>query len=99
MKTKAVFLGFGARAQCYANYIFSNENTFEVAAVAEPKRYLQELANEKYHCNKENIYKDWKELIAQGVLGDILFVCTQDNCHVEPAIAAMKAGYKKADVR
>ena len=94
MKTKAVFLGFGARAQCYANYIFSNENTFEVAAVAEPKRYLQELANEKYHCNKENIYKDWKELIAQGVLGDILFVCTQDNCHVEPAIAAMKAGYK-----
>ena len=43
MKTKAVFLGFGARAQCYANYIFSNENTFEVAAVAEPKRYLQEL--------------------------------------------------------
>ena len=62
MKTKAVFLGFGARAQCYANYIFSNENTFEVAAVAEPKRYLQELANEKYRCNKENIYKDWKEL-------------------------------------
>ena len=47
MKTKAVFLGFGARAQCYANYIFSNENTFEVAAGAEPKRYLQELANEK----------------------------------------------------
>ncbi len=94
MKTRAVFLGFGARAQCYANYIFPNENTFEVAAVAEPKQYLQELAQEKYYCKKENIYHDWKELIGQGVLGDILFVCTQDNCHVEPAIAAMKAGYK-----
>lgn len=58
----------------------------------EPKRYLQELANEKYHCNKENIYKDWKELIVQGVLGDILFVCTQDNCHVEPGDRRYESG-------
>ena len=66
MKTKAVFLGFGARAQCYANYIFSNENTFEVAAVAEPKRYLQELANEKYRCNKENIYANCNSKLKQN---------------------------------
>ena len=94
MKTKAVFLGFGARAQCYANYIFSNENTFEITAVAEPKQYLQELAYTKYGCSEENIYFDWQQLLKQGVLGDLLFVCTQDNCHVEPAIVAMKAGYK-----
>ena len=44
MKIKAVFFGFGARSQCYANYLFLNENNFEVAAVAEPKEHLRRLA-------------------------------------------------------
>ena len=28
MKIKAVFFGFGARSQCYANYLFLNENNY-----------------------------------------------------------------------
>ena len=58
MKIKAVFFGFGARSQCYANYLFLNENNFEVAAVAEPKEHLRRLAEEKYHCSRErDVYK------------------------------------------
>ncbi len=94
MKTKAVFLGFGARAQSYANYLFTNENAFEIAAVAEPKNHLRDLAKEKYGCPENMLFEDLKNLLAQGVLGDLLFVCTQDNFHVEPAIAALKVGYR-----
>ena len=95
MKIKAVFFGFGARSQCYANYLFLNENNFEVAAVAEPKEHLRRLAEEKYHCSRERLYPGWREMLDDGVQGDLLFICTQDNEHVEPAIAAIQAGYRQ----
>ncbi len=94
MKMKAVFIGFGGRGQDYSNYVFSHGNEYEVFAVAEPRPFLQKLAVEKYGCPKENIYSDWPELLAQGVIGDVIYICTQDNDHVQPAIEAIKTGYK-----
>ena len=95
MKMKAVFVGFGARSQCYADYLFTNGNSFEVAAASDPKDFLRKLAVEKYHCPSEHVYPDWREMLKNGVQGDLLFVCTQDNFHVEPAIEAMKVGYRQ----
>lgn len=92
--TKAVFICFGARGQCYANYYFTNKTNFKIQAVADAKTHLRELAVNKYGCPKENCFDDWKKLLSKGVMGDILFICTQDNFHVEPAIEAIKAGYK-----
>lgn len=94
MAVKAVFIGFGARGQCYANYTFQHKNEFEVAAVAEPKAHLRKLAVEQYGCPADKVYESWNDLLADGVMGDLLFVCTQDNHHVEPAILAMEAGYR-----
>ena len=94
MKIKAAFLGFGARGQCYANYIFANESAFEVVAVAEPKKHLQKLAVEKYKCPANAVFDNWKAFIESKVEADLVFVVTQDNDHVEPAIEAIKAGYK-----
>lgn len=94
MAVKAVFIGFGARGQCYANYTFQHKNEFEIVAVAEPKDHLRKLAIEQYGCPADKTYEKWEDMLADGVLGDLLFVCTQDNYHVEPAIKAIETGYR-----
>ena len=76
MAVKAVFIGFGARGQCYANYVFQNRHEFEIAALAEPKAYLRKLAIEKYGCPADKAYEKWEDMLADGILGDLLFVCT-----------------------
>lgn len=94
MAVKAVFIGFGARGQCYANYVFQHQNEFEVAAIADPKPHIRKLAVEKYGCPADKVYEKWEDMLADGVMGDLLFVCTQDNYHVEPAIKAIETGYR-----
>lgn len=94
MKKKAVIIGFGGRGQGYSDYAINYPNEMEITAVAEPRDFLRKIAVEKYGCSKERVYSDWRELLKQGVIGDVLFVCTNDNDHVEPAIEAIKTGYK-----
>jgi predicted dehydrogenase len=38
-------------------------------------------------------FESWEALTAKGQLGQAALVTTQDQMHVEPAVAAMKAGY------
>ena len=93
-KLRAAVIGFGGRGQNYSDYMFGHSNEYEIAAVAEPREYLLKKAEEKYGCPKENLFHDWREMLDCGVIADVLFVCTNDNDHVEPAIEAIKTGYK-----
>jgi predicted dehydrogenase len=38
-------------------------------------------------------FEDWRPMLAAGRVADACIVATQDRDHVEPALAAMKAGY------
>jgi predicted dehydrogenase len=40
-----------------------------------------------------NSVTDWRELAAKPKLADAALICTQDDLHVEPALAFIKAGY------
>ncbi len=93
-KIRAAFIGFGARGQCYGNYIFTDPSAFEIVAVAEPKKHIQKIAVEKYFCPENGVFDTWQELIDAKVEADVVFIATQDNEHIEPAVAAIEAGYR-----
>jgi len=94
MSIKAVIIGAGARGQCYAQYALDNPSELEITAIAEPKLFLQKHMIETYNIKPENVFSSYEELLAGKPLGQALFVCTQDNMHVEPAVMAIKSGYK-----
>jgi len=94
MSIKAAIIGTGARGQSYAGYAIENPTEIEIVAIAEPKPYLQKHMMESYNIKPENVFKSYEELLAKPPCAEALFICTQDNMHVAPAIMAIKAGYK-----
>lgn len=87
-------IGCGARGQCYAQYAKQNEAEMKIMAIVEPKPFLQKKMIEEYGVLPENVFSDYEEFLAKGVMADALFVCTQDNAHVKPAVMAIETGYK-----
>lgn len=94
MSVKIAIIGAGARGQCYAEYAVLNHTEMEITAVAEPKINLREKMAEKYHIPSNRLYASYRDMLANGVLADGLFICTQDNAHIDPAVEAIHAGYK-----
>lgn len=89
-----VLIGAGQRgAYAYGSYAFRHPDEVRFVAVAEPdpirrKRFADEHDIEDAYC-----FESWEALTAKGQLGQAALVTTQDQMHVEPAIAAMEAGY------
>ncbi len=48
---------------------------------------------EAHDLDDAQCFGTWEDLMAAGQLGDAAIVTTQDQMHVEPAVAAMRAGY------
>lgn len=89
-----VLIGAGQRgAYAYGSHAFRHPDEVRFVAVAEPdpirrKRFADEHDIEDAHC-----FESWEALTAKGQLGQAALVTTQDQMHVEPAVAAMEAGY------
>ena len=94
MPVKIAIIGAGARGQCYAEYAVLNSTEMEIVAVAEPKEHLREKMAQSYNISSSRLYSNYKELLNEGVIADGVFICTQDNTHIEPAMEAIDAGYK-----
>jgi len=41
----------------------------------------------------DQLYTDWKDVLAKGKIADVIIVATQDRMHYEPVMQAMKLGY------
>jgi len=94
-KVKAVLIGAGGRGQySYAPYALQNPTELEFVAVAEPREFLRNQFVKTYHIKPEFAFQSWEDALAAGAIADCVLICTQDTMHVEPAIAAIKAGYK-----
>ncbi len=92
--TKVVIVGFGGRGQDYSAYAKTHADKMEVVAVAEPRAHLQEKAMEEFSLTKEQIFNSYDELFSRPPLGEGIFITTQVNDHVTPAIRAMEVGYR-----
>lgn len=89
-----VLMGAGARgAHAYASYAFMHPDEARFTAVAEPDPIRRQRFAEEHDLDDSRVFTSWEELIAQGRIADGALITTQDQMHVEPAVAAMEAGY------
>jgi predicted dehydrogenase len=89
-----VLIGAGQRgAHAYANYAFQHPEEVRFVAVAEPDPVRRKQFAEEHDLDDSQCFESWEALIEAGQLGRAAIVATQDQMHVEPAVAAMEAGY------
>jgi len=95
MKTiKLAVIGAGARGfLSYMPYVQRFPREVEVVAVAEPNPERRMRFAEALHLAPEQIYSGWEELLNQPKLCDALLICTQDQMHYQPTVAALRKGY------
>lgn len=93
-KITASLIGAGQRGMnSYAPYALENPNEIEFIAVAEADSGRREKFINLHGISSQNVFSDWKDLLEQEKLSDVILVCTQDDMHFEPTMKALKAGY------
>lgn len=80
-------IGTGAIAEVHAKCIQENEHA-ELIAMSASSGHRADKARNKYRVP---VYSSYKELLRYKDI-DIVCICTQSGMHMEPAIAAAKAG-------
>ncbi|MCE7984011.1 MAG: gfo/Idh/MocA family oxidoreductase [Caldilinea sp. CFX5] len=89
-----VLIGAGQRgARAYGSYAFHHPDEVRFVAVAEPDPIRRKRFADEHDIDDAYCFESWEALTAKGQLGQAALVTTQDQMHVEPAVAAMQAGY------
>ena len=93
-KVTAIVIGAGARgAKAYAGYAKLHPNELEITGVVEPVKERVDAIKKRFSIPEERCFSDYKDLFAREKLADAVFICTQDNMHIEPAKLALEKGY------
>src|SRR5215475_11775461 len=89
-----VLVGAGNRgAVSYGPYALKHPDELRFVAVAEPDSLRRERFASEHSLPPERCFASWQDLLSCGKIADAALICTQDQMHVQPAIAAMEAGY------
>jgi predicted dehydrogenase len=89
-----VVAGAGSRGMyAYSSYALRHPDQVRIAGVAEPDPVRRGRMAEAHDLDDARCFASWQELMAAGQLGEAAIITTQDQMHVEPAVAAMQAGY------
>lgn len=87
-------IGAGSRGiDAYGNYITKNPTKGRVVAVAEPRAFQRAEMSRIHGIPEDKQFSDWRDLLAQPRLADVVIISTTDRLHTEPALAAAAKGY------
>lgn len=90
----AVLIGAGARGRgAYGKWGLNHPDRIRFIAVAEPSGERLKAFADEHNIDPRNRFSDWRDLLAEEKLADVCLICTQDQMHTEPALAALNAGY------
>ncbi|NOZ26772.1 MAG: Gfo/Idh/MocA family oxidoreductase [Chloroflexi bacterium] len=90
----AVLIGAGNRgSEAYGSYALAHPEQIRFVAVAEPHEGRRARFAQAHGIPPEHQFTTWEDLLARGKIADAALVCTMDRMHVEPAVAALEAGY------
>lgn len=94
MPVDAVLLGAGLRGRfVYGRWAREHPERLRIVAVAEPDDARRAEIAREHALGAELAARDWRDLLSRTRLADIAIVATSDTLHVEPALAALAAGY------
>ena len=89
----AIIIGAGNRGQTYASYSLTYPNELKIVGIADPNPEKRDKFIHLYNLNDSQCYDSWESIFDQPKLADVAIITTQDQMHVEPALAAIKKGY------
>jgi predicted dehydrogenase len=90
---EAVLIGAGQRgAQVYGQYALQHPEKIVFTAVAEPDEIRRRRFAADHAIPPENVFESWETLFSRSQAGRAALICTQDQQHTAPALAAMQAG-------
>ena len=90
---KAILLGAGQRGRGYCNYALSNPEELSIIGVAEPNEVRLAELGDKHKIPGSERFSTWEDVFIRDKWADVVIICTQDNMHFEPAMAAISKGY------
>ncbi|MHA1973983.1 MAG: Gfo/Idh/MocA family oxidoreductase [Candidatus Hodarchaeales archaeon] len=90
----AVIIGAGNRGKdVYGHYALTHPDELKIVAVAEPNEIRRKKISEDHSLGQYETFKTWEALFEKEKLADAAIICTQDQMHVEPTLAALDKGY------
>ncbi|KAK3872094.1 hypothetical protein Pcinc_022815 [Petrolisthes cinctipes] len=92
-KVTVVVIGAGHRGKNYAQYALQYPHLLDVVGVAEPRQYTRQHFQHTHSLPDDRCYETWEELSEAAKFADCAVVSTQDQLHVEPAVAMARKGY------
>lgn len=94
MKTcTAILIGAGNRGEAYTDIMKGMGDKFRLVALAEPIESRREAIRRKHNIPQELCFSDWQPLLALGKIADVALICTMDQLHYAPAMAAISLKY------
>jgi len=91
---EAVLIGAGQRgAKDYGPYALRYPNELKFIAVAEPNPERRLQFSQEHQIPPENQFTSWEDLFDRPQMGLAALICTQDQLHTQPTLAALKKGY------
>lgn len=91
---EAILIGAGQRgAEALGSYALLHPEQLRFIAVAEPDAERRSSFAVQHQITPENQFVSWEPLLASSRLGQAALICTQDQIHTAPALAALHAGY------
>ena len=93
-KITVAIAGLGSRGlETYARCLEKYPERVELVAVADIRPDRVSAAAERYHIAPDMCYDSVESMLQAERLADVLFICTPDDLHYAPAIAALEKGY------
>ena len=93
-KISAILIGAGGRGKVYTDDMAKHPDLYEVVGVAEPIDARRNYIAEKHNIPADRVFTDWRDLLALPKIADACIICTMDQDHTEPTIAAIDKGYE-----
>ena len=91
---RTVLIGAGQRGmEAYGPYALQHPDEIQFVAVAEPDPVRRAHFANQHSIPPENQFESWEHLLAKPPLGQAALICTPDQLHTAPALAALEAGY------
>jgi len=90
---KAIMIGAGQRGNAYAIHAHNKPDDLLFVGVAEPHETRRNDFASKYNIDAENIHLTWEDVFMREKWADVVMICTPDNLHYEPIMAAIELGY------
>lgn len=93
-KITVAIAGLGSRGlDTYARCLEKYPDRVELVAVADIRPDRVAVAAERYHIVSDMCFDSVESMLKAPKLADVLFICTPDDLHYAPAIAALEKGY------